>query len=162
MQITIHLDDKARRPIANLNWFTGCRALIDTGALFPIWNKSEKILEEKLGAVLIKRNIKFSGFGGETQGNLYRVNFELNGLHYLNMPIVASKLNNANWNMILSATMFDGTVYEIDAINKKLNLNVKDNQPVRILRLSNDSNSISVYLAGTFKTEVDYENSENI
>ncbi len=49
MQITIHLDDKARRPIANLNWFTGCRALIDTGALFLIWNKSEKILEEKLG-----------------------------------------------------------------------------------------------------------------
>lgn len=112
------------------------------------------MLAEKLGAVLIKRNIKFSDFGGETQGNLYRVNFELNGLYYLNMPIVASKLNNANWNMILSATMFDGMVYEIDTINKRLNLNVKDNQPVRILRLSDDNNSISVYLAGTLSSSI--------
>ena len=157
MQITIHLDDKARRPVANLNWFTGCRALIDTGALFPIWNKSEKVLVEKLGAVLIKKYIKFNGFGGETQGNLYRVNFELNGLYYLNMPIVASKLNGVNWNMIISATMFDGMVYEIDTINKSLNITIKDNQPVRILGLSNDNNNISVYLAETFKTKNDYE-----
>ena len=92
MQITLQLDDKARRPIVNLNWFNGCRALIDTGALFPIWNKNEDVLVKKLGAVLIKKNITFGGFGGETQGNLYRINFELNGLYFLDMPIVASKL----------------------------------------------------------------------
>lgn len=51
--------------------------------------------------------------------------------------------------MILSATMFDGMTYEIDTINKKLNMNIKDNQPVRILRLSNDDNNVSVYLAET-------------
>ena len=149
MQITLQLDEKARRPIASLNWFHGCRALIDTGALFPIWNKSEELLVKKLGAVLIKRDIKFSGFGGETQGNLYRVHFEMNGLHYLDMPIISSRLKEVNWNMILSATMFDGMTYEIDTINKQLNMNIKDNQPVRILRLSNDDNNVSVYLAET-------------
>ena len=58
--------------------------------------------------------------------------------------------------MLLSATMFDGMSYEIDTINKKLNIDVKDNQPVRILRLSDDDNSISVYLAGTYKTDNEY------
>ena len=158
MQITLQLDDNARRPIANLNWFNGCRALIDTGALFPIWNKNEDVLVEKLGAVLIKRNITFGGFGGQTYGNLYRVNFELNGLYYLDMPIVASKLIRANWSMIISATMFDGMTYEIDTVHKKLNINLKDNQPVRILRLSDENNSnISVYLAGTYAVEDDYK-----
>ena len=159
MQITLQLDDKARRPIVNLNWFNGCRALIDTGALFPIWTKNEDVLVKKLGAVLIKKNITFGGFGGETQGNLYRINFELNGLYFLDMPIVASKLIRANWSMILPASMFDGMTYEIDTVRKKLNINIEDNQPVRILRLSDDNNSnISVYLAGTYAVKADYKN----
>ena len=159
MQITLQLDDKARRPIVNLNWFNGCRALIDTGSLFPIWNKNEDVLVKKLGAVLIKKNITFGGFGGETQGNLYRINFELNGLYFLDMPIVASKLIRANWSMILPATMFDGMTYEIDTVRKKLNINIEDNQPVRILRLSDDNNSnISVYLSGTYAVKADYKN----
>ncbi len=153
MQITIQLDDEARRPIAKINWFSGCRALIDTGALFPIWNKSEDMLVKKLGAKLAKRNVTFGGFGGEAQGNLYRVNFELDGLIYIDMPIIASRLSKANWHMIISATMFDGMAYEIDTINKKLNIDTKDNQPVRILRLSDDDNSLSVYLAETFETK---------
>lgn len=160
MQITIQLDDKARRPIANLNWFNGCRALIDTGALFPIWNKSEDMLVKKLGAVLKERDVIFGGFGGKAKGNLYRVNFELNGIYYIDMPIVASKLLGANWNMIISAAMFDGMAYEIDTVNKRLNIDTKDSQPVRILRLSNDNNNISVYLAGTYETANDYKKYE--
>ncbi len=54
--------------------------------------------------------------------------------------------------MIISATMLDGMAYEIDTINNKLNINIKDNQPVRILRLSDDNNNISAYLAGTYET----------
>lgn len=55
MQITLQLDDRARRPIANLNWFNGCRALIDTGALFPIWNRNENMLVEKPGGSACKK-----------------------------------------------------------------------------------------------------------
>lgn len=157
MQITIQLDREARRPIANLNWFRGCRALIDTGALFPIWNGDGKSLEEGFHARLLQRDVKFGGFGGKANGDLYRVHFELNGLHYLDMPIIASEIKEANWNIILSATMFDGMTYEIDTINKQLNIDTKDNQPVRILKLSEDNdNSISVYLAGTYVSEGDY------
>lgn len=156
MQMTIQLDKKARRPIAEIDWFEGCRALIDTGALFPIWNGIGADLEQSFNAKLQKRDVAFRGFGGEAKGDLYRVNFEMNGLHYPNIPIIASEIEGTNWNMLLSATMFDGMIYEIDTINKKLNIDTKDNQPVRILRLSNDNNSISVYLAGTYKTDDEY------
>ena len=49
MQLTLKLDENARRPVVKLDWFYGCRALLDTGALFPVWTGSEKILD-KLGA----------------------------------------------------------------------------------------------------------------
>ena len=100
----------------------------------------------------------FGGFGGKAKGDLYRVNFELNGIYYIEIPIITSELEGTNWNLIISATMFDGMSYEIDTVNKKLNIDTKDNQPVRILKLSDDNNSISVYLAGTYETENDYYN----
>lgn len=162
MHITTQLDNKARRPIAHINWFKGCRALIDTGALFPIWNGDGKSLEQGFHAELKRKNVIFGGFGGKAKGDLYRVNFEINGLHYLDMPIMASELEGTNWNMIISATMFEGMAYEIDTVNKKLNINTQDNQPVRILRLSGDNNNVSVYLAGTYGTGNEYYQEENL
>jgi len=80
MQLVISLNQSARRPIARLNWFPGCLALIDTGALFPVWTKSESLLV-KLGGKLQKSNVSFSGFGGKTYGHLYRLN------HYRLKPV---------------------------------------------------------------------------
>lgn len=51
--------------------------------------------------------------------------------------------------LILSAIMFENTVYEIDMKNHRLKIDTKDNQPVRFLKLSNDNGKFSVYLAGT-------------
>lgn len=33
MQLSIPLDKFSRRPVARLDWFNDCRALLDTGAL---------------------------------------------------------------------------------------------------------------------------------
>ena len=157
MQLDISLDQSARRPIARLDWFTGCRALVDTGALFPIWTKSESLLI-KLGGRLEKHNVPFSGFVGMTSGHLYRINFNLNGLQYIDMPIVVKPMNDLNCHMILSATMFEKMVYTIDNINKHLSIDTKDNQIVRILRISDEYSRLSVYLAGTYKTVQEYQN----
>jgi hypothetical protein len=52
------------RPIVKLDYiFSGCTALIDTGALFPVWTKDTKLLEQ-LGAKLVKKDVGFNGFGG--------------------------------------------------------------------------------------------------
>ena len=100
-----------------MEWFSGCRALIDTGALFPVWTKSESLLV-KLGGKLERNNISFSGFGGKTDGQLYRVNFNLNGLQYIDMPVVVKPMNDLNCHIILSAIMFENMIYTIDTINK--------------------------------------------
>ncbi|MDE6602439.1 MAG: hypothetical protein K2K90_09820 [Lachnospiraceae bacterium] len=107
MQLDISLDKSARRPIARLEWFSGCRALIDTGALFPVWTKSESLL------------IKLGGK--------------------------------------LEPTMFENMIYTIDTINKYISIDTKDNQIVRILKVSDEYGKLSVYLAGTYETEVDYQ-----
>lgn len=157
MQLTIQLDKFARRPIARLDWFKDCRALIDTGALFPVWTKGEALLV-KLGARLEKENVSFSGFGGETNGSLYRVDFSLNGIQYIDMPIVAKTMNDLNCHMILSATMFEKMVYTIDTIHKYFSIDTVDNQIVRILRISDEYGNFSVYFAGTYETVNDYKN----
>lgn len=152
MQITLNLDREARRPVVQISWFHGCRAMLDTGALFPIWVASDDLLMG-LGARLIKKNVKFSGFGGDASGNLYRVNFMLDDLIYIDMPIVAKEMEKLQCHLILSATMFENTVYEIDMRNHRLKMDTKDNQPVRLLKLSNDNGKFSVYLAGTYENE---------
>lgn len=119
MQLNISLDKSARRPVARLEWFSGYRALIDTGALFPVWTKSESLLI-KLGGKLERNNISFSGFGGKTDGQLYRVSFNLNGLQYIDMPVVVKPMDD-------------------------------------LLKVSDEYGKLSVYLAGTYETEVDYQ-----
>lgn len=44
-QFTLNLDVKQQRPVINLKNF---RALLDTGAYFPVWTDEEAILTEDL------------------------------------------------------------------------------------------------------------------
>ncbi len=68
MEEIIDLNPDVQRPLIKLNdVFKGCTALIDTGALVPIWTKDVRILEG-LGAKLIKKNTEFGGFGGKAEG----------------------------------------------------------------------------------------------
>lgn len=160
MQLTLKLDANSRRPVVKLSWFNGCRALLDTGALFPVWTANGELLKQ-LGAKQIKENVCFGGFGGDAEGSLYRINFKLGNLMFQDMPIVATNMKNLNCHLILPATMFDKMVYEIDTINHALNIDTKDNQLVRLLKVSDDNGKFSVYLAGTYETVEDYENSNN-
>ena len=62
MQLTLKLDANSRRPVVKLSWFNGCRALLDTGALFPVWTANGELLKQ-LGAKQIKENVCFGGYG---------------------------------------------------------------------------------------------------
>ena len=138
MQLTLQLDATSRRPVVKLGWFNGCRALLDTGALFPVWTSDGKLLQQ-LGAKLEKEE-----------------DFRLGELVFKDMPIVATDMKDLNCHLILSATMFDKMIYEIDAVNHKLNIDTRDNQPVRLLKISDDNGKISVYLAGTYENVEEY------
>lgn len=136
-QYTLKLDNTRQRPVVILN--NGLTALLDTGAYIPVWTDDEDILTSELGAELVRKDVTLSGFGGCTHGNLYKVNIDIGGILYPNMHVIANNEINATFNLILSATMFEGLIYQIDTVNHVLNIEVPDwESNVRNLRVVNE------------------------
>ena len=126
-QFTLELQERTQRPVVYLANFYGFDAMLDTGALFPIWIENEIGLK-KLGAKLVSKNVEFSGFGGRAFGNLYCIPFvQIGELIFPNLHIISCRLN-LPCKMILSATMFRGLIYEVDDYNYKLNVTVPEGQ----------------------------------
>lgn len=133
-QFTMKLESKHQRPVAVLK--NGLTALVDTGAYIPVWTEDEDILVSLLGAELVRKNVQISDFGGVAYGNLYKVNMDIGGILYPSMHIVANNEIDASFNLILSATMFDGLIYQVDTVRHVLNIDVPDTEStVRNLRI---------------------------
>ena len=146
-QFTLKLDKNRKRPVVLLS--NGLTALLDTGAYIPVWTDEEDILTSDMGAELVKEKVLLSGFGGSTYGNLYKVSIDIGGIFYPNMHIIANNDINAPFNLILSATMFDGLIYQIDTINHVLNIDVPDHESsIRNLRIENKHGKQLVLCSG--------------
>lgn len=136
-QYTLRLDKTRQRPVVILN--NGLTALLDTGAYIPVWTDDEDILISEMGAALVEKDVSLSGFGGSTLGNLYKVNLDIGGIMYPGMNIIANNEINATFNLILSATMFEGLIYQIDTVNHMLNIEIPDwESNVRNLKVVNE------------------------
>lgn len=124
----LNLSKEVDRPLIELDKvFSGCTALLDTGALIPVWTKSEALLKE-LGATLEIENVTFGSFGGQTVGNLYRLDFELGEYLYPNMPIIASSDDAIPGYILLSATMFLDMDITIRNSNRTIEIETFTNQ----------------------------------
>ncbi|MCM1057518.1 MAG: hypothetical protein NC517_07925 [Firmicutes bacterium] len=146
-QYTLKLDNTRKRPVVILN--NGLTALLDTGAYIPVWTDDEDILTSELGAELVRKDVPLSGFGGCTHGNLYKVNIDIGGILYPDMHIIANNEINATFNLILSATMFEGLIYQVDTVNHVLNIEVPDCESnVRNLRVINKEGKTFVLCNG--------------
>lgn len=144
MEQIFNLDASANRPIILLdNIFNGCTALIDTGALFPIWTKDVRLLEA-LGAELVKKNVNFGGFGGDAEGDIYKITLDLGKFIYPNMHIIACRNDEIPGFFIFSATMFKHAIYTIDDITKKFIVKTIDNQICRNLIIKDTNGKLSV------------------
>ena len=71
-QLTLPLILDSSRPIIRIEKFYNVHAMLDTGAVIPVWVDDEQILKN-IGGVVIAYNQPFGGFGGETRGTLYRI-----------------------------------------------------------------------------------------
>lgn len=143
-QFTLRLQAKAQRPVIKLVDFYGFDALLDTGALFPVWIEDESILKE-LDAVLLMENVEFGGFGGKAIGNLYRIPMlKVGELLFPDFHMISCKLN-LPCKMILSATMFDDLIYEVDNHNHRFNVSIPDTQStVRNLVIEDQNGNLHV------------------
>ncbi len=141
-EFILNLDVTQQRPVVALKNLT---ALLDTGAYIPVWTDDEDILISGLGAKLLKKNIPFTGFGGITYGNLYQVTLEVGELIFPNMHIVANNELNTSYNLILSATMFEGLIYEINTYTHVLKVTtINDSDFVRNLRIIDRNGKLHV------------------
>ena len=142
-QMTLQLDSRQQRPVVRLK--NGLRALLDTGAYIPVWTDDEDILVENLGAALITKDVSFSGFGGEARGNLYKVSLNVGELYYPNMTIIVNQDLDTPFNLILSATMFQNLIYEVDDKNHRMNIMIPDEESmVRSLRIEDSGGQIHI------------------
>ena len=146
---SLALDEVYQKPLVDLADWHNIDALLDTGALFPVWTAKEELLP-KLGARFIKADVPFSGFGGETKGNLYRLKeFRVGELIFPDMPVVTSnEMAKEPYHMILSATMFQKLIYTIDDKNHALTIEIPEGEnPERHMRIY-DSNGKLYVLCG--------------
>ena len=146
-QFCLNLNKDLQRPTIVLK---GISAMIDTGAYIPVWTANEQDLIDKMGATLIKRDVKFRGFGGIAVGNLYKVNLILGELIFPDLPIISNDNVHAYCDLILSAPMFDKLIYEINMYTHKLTITVMDDADlVRNLKIV-DTGGIVHVLCNSF------------
>ena len=142
-QFSLKLDVTQQRPVVLLE--NALTALLDTGAYIPIWTDEEDILLSDMGGKLVRSNVPFTGFGGTTYGNLYQVTLKVGDLIFPNMHIIANNELNSSYNLILSATMFDGLSYEINTRTHWLHVTVaEDSDLVRNLRVVDNNGRLHV------------------
>lgn len=137
--------DKSLRPVIEVGIFPGCRALIDTGAVIPVWVASESQLAASEDVRATGRRGTVSGFGGSSEGNLYEMTLDFDGLYYIDLPIVASRMRNTPWHIILPATLFDNMIYTIDNIRRIAIFVAPDNQLVRHLKYCDKDGSLYIF-----------------
>ena len=134
IQMTMDLIEKYQRPVIKQTDFFSIEAMIDTGAVFPVWmNDENKLLE--LGAVKKKDSVPLGGIGGMTCGTLYEIpTFRLGCLIYPNMGIIAHR-SNFPVPILLPATMFSNLIYEVDDCNHKFHVTIPETES-RIRKLT--------------------------
>lgn len=145
-QFTVSLDESLQRPVMRLADWYGFDAMLDTGAIFPIWIDSEELLKAT-GATLVMKEAEFGGIGGRATGNVYQLPyFKIGELIFPNMHIICYPMEKKNCHLLLSSTMFYGLRCEIDFENHKLNVTIPDKQPqVRTLRIEDQNGHLHVF-----------------
>lgn len=145
IQFTLPLMEDVQRPVARLDSFHGFNAMLDTGSVFPIWVEDENILVD-LGGEVVKNRIEFSGFGGTSVGKMYKLpEIQVGELIYPNFHIIAYKMDMP-CNMIISATMFQHLIYEVDDYNHTLNVTIPDKESnVRNLSITDTKGRLYVF-----------------
>ena len=104
-------------------------ALIDTGALIPVFSIFPSTLEKYFDIKLIFPDEHITGFGGEEKGAVYSIsNFKVGELIFKDFEIFVPKKPHLQFPFLLSANLFHGLIYEIDTINQKFTVRMKEEQ----------------------------------
>ena len=148
LKVRLPLDVTFDRPIVQLRQMKGMFAMIDTGALCPIWVQDERELLSSYNVRCEKEDVTFTVFGGiVVHGSLYTIDvFTLdNSLFYTNMPIIASRDESfRDVSMLFPMTMFRGMQVALDPQAGVLELTILDGQPSRRIKITDEGGEIHI------------------
>ncbi len=106
-------------------------ALIDTGAVIPVISIFPSIFEKHFDSKLILPHGDISGIGGKEYGAVYSLsNFQVGDLIFNDFEVFVPDEPILQFPFLLSANLFHGMAYEIDTINQKFTVKMKDEQPL--------------------------------
>lgn len=121
-EFSIPLMEKYTRPVIELYHLP---ALIDTRSVIPIISLYPSMIEKVLDAKLILSDI----FLNCEKGAVYSVSeFKIGEIIFKDFEVFVSNEPKFQFPFLLSITLFHGTIYEIDTINKKFVVRMKDEQ----------------------------------
>jgi hypothetical protein len=143
MKVHLNLDKTSQRPVIFTNQFPGCRALLDTGASFPVWTDKEETLIA-LGGKFIKDNMSFSGFGGAVNAKLYELTVYVGDIIFPHMSLLFSQNDAIPGYFLFSATMFHNMIYTINNVNHTLEIDTQSNQTAYNLKIIDKNNKLHV------------------
>ncbi len=145
IQFTLKLDNSEQRPILNIQTLNNISALLDTGAVFPVWLDDEGLISA-LGGVSAHKRLPIGGLGGVKECPMYRLpSLCIGELIYPNLPIAVNQMPDMPCQILLPATMFSGLVYEIDDYRHKLNITIPDGESnVRNLTVEDSGGRVHV------------------
>ena len=129
--VVLTLDKYADRPVFKLSEHDGLVALLDTGARFPVWTASTALLEAH-GGKLFKKNVTYSGIGGETVGDIYKIPTLIlgtgtNSIIFPEIPVATNTdFADAAFELILSSTMFHDIDYTVSNKRHSLIIHLED------------------------------------
>ena len=119
-EFSIPLKHKYERPIIELYKLP---ALIDTGAVIPVFSMFPPIIEKFFDAKLILLN---------KSGTVYSIpEFKIGELIFANFEVFVPTEPRLKFPLLLSATLFYGTDYEFDTIKEKFIVRMQDAQPLK-------------------------------
>lgn len=125
-EFTIPLKKKYERPIIELY---GLSALIDTGAVIPVFSREPEFIRKFFDSKLILKDGFIGGIGGYEKGSVYSIkNFEIGELKFKDFEVFVPLNPRIRFPFLLSATLFYGMDYEFDTINGKFIVRMKDEQ----------------------------------
>ena len=125
-EFSMSLLENYQRPVLHFN---DVDALIDTGAIIPMFSLPVKSIQSIFNGKLILDNAEIGGIGGDVKGQVFSIpHFNIGKLSFNNFEIFVPQKPNIKYPILLSATLFYDTEYIIDTINNKFTVKIPDNQ----------------------------------
>ena len=123
-RIAIPMLKKFQRPIIELYGFN---ALIDTGAVIPMFSVPVTTVKEKFSAEKILEKHSIGGIGGESYGDVYRIDeFCVGELVYAPFDVFVPIEPNLKYPILLGAPLFHGMFYGFDTTENQFIIETKE------------------------------------